>query len=168
MGDLVLPYFSYRILTKILCRTALLMSIAVVLVACNEEVRERPYGYLRLGHVKDFPEGETFLADKRFLIRHDSRGLSAMSTLCTHDLSPLLLQGDGSFITEFNPSRYAHDGRVLRGPAKKSLPFYRLVIDRDDIDKPREYLFIEVGKDVSADWRLDDPLLRSTMSNVQQ
>lgn len=109
---------------------------------------------MRLGPVKDFPFGETFLTDKRFLVRHDSGGYSAMSTLCTYDLSALSLTTEGDLISKFNPSRYAHDGHVLKGPAVKNLPYYELVLDRDDIDKPLEYFFVRVGTEVSADWRL--------------
>jgi Rieske Fe-S protein len=109
---------------------------------------------MRLGHIKDFPIGETFLHDKRFLVRHDSDGYSAMSTLCTHDLSALSLTPEGHFVSEFNPSRYAHDGRVLKGPSKKDLPYYELVLDRDDIDKPLDYFFVRVGTEVTSDWRL--------------
>lgn len=132
--------------------------VSLGLTGCEEPVKHRPYGFLRVGPASDFLQTETYRPDLRMLFRRDERGLSVMSTLCTHDLSPLKLttrpNGAEIFISEYSESQYRKNGRVMHGPAEANLPFYRLKIDEGVYGGPVDTLYVEVGAEVSSDWRL--------------
>ncbi|NDC38571.1 MAG: hypothetical protein EBZ48_11020 [Proteobacteria bacterium] len=148
-------------------RVGLLLSVAICLGAlltfsgCEEAVKRRPYGFLRVGPLSDFLQSETYRPDLRMLFRRDDAGLSVMSTLCTHDLSPLVLirHPDGSevFASEYSKSRYRKDGEVTSGPAVADLPYYKLKIDEGVYGGPRDTLYVEVGSEVPSTWRLPLP-----------
>jgi Rieske Fe-S protein len=137
--------------------TLLCAIFLIVGVSCCNDVKRRPYGYLRLGPVRDFLAPETYLTDKNLLIRRDAGGLSIMSTLCTHDLTPLKRQSkDGvvTFANVYSSSVYSGDGKVIRGPASVGLPYYSLSIDGALREGPKDTLYVEIGKEKDPTWRL--------------
>jgi len=124
---------------------------------CDACARKRAYGYLRLGNVKNFLGPETYLEAERLLIKRDKRGLSAMSTMCTKDLSPLKRKKTSTgfiFESEITASRYDYTGKVLSGPASIDLPRYQLVLSALTIEDPMETLYVKIGIERPADWRL--------------
>jgi hypothetical protein len=128
------------------------------MVGCGDQIKRRPYGFLKVGPVKDFLQPETYRADLRMLFRRDDRGLSVMSTLCTYDLSPLVLvrRPDGSdiFVSQYSESRYTKTGAVIQGPAKGNLPFYKMRLAEEVIGGAVDTLYIEIGAETSSEWRL--------------
>jgi nitrite reductase/ring-hydroxylating ferredoxin subunit len=145
---------------KIFSILLLCLGIALVVCACQTSVRKRPPGWFKLGKVVDFSEAETYLADKRLLLRKDARGFSVMSTECTHDLSALLPKKTNAgvvFFSEYSDSQYAEDGKVLHGPAVQDLPYFELRIDESVYGGPKDALYVQVGTEVPKDWRLAVP-----------
>ena len=141
-----------------------LLSIAILylsLAGCKQGPRQRPFGEIRLGNFQDFSASETFLKDKRLLIRHDAGGLSVMSTECTYDLAPLYrkAQPDGStvFISHFSDSQYSNDGKVIHGPATFDLPFYEIFLSSGKIGGPPDTVYVKMGVEVPRELRLKVP-----------
>lgn len=112
---------------------------------------------MRLGEVSGFLVNEKYLPDLRVLVRKDARGLYAMSTECTHDLSALrLVERDGRrvFVSDYSTSTYDWNGKVLSGPAKGDLPYYYLRVDSGVYGGPKDTLYVDVGDERPATWRL--------------
>ena len=136
----------------------LLLTLSLLIVGCKPSHRDRPYGYLKLGPIKNYLAPETFLSEDRFLIRHDENGFSAMSTLCTYDLSPLheskSASGKSIWVSKFNPSSYSHEGKVIAGPTIKDLPYYELKLDSATYGGGADTLYVLIGEEKPATWRL--------------
>lgn len=142
--------------------------LLAMLSACQPAAQKRPYGELRLGKLADIARvPESMFDNQGFLIRYDAGGFSAMSTLSTYDLTPLVLkqteQGPIFVSTDpYSTSTYDKSGKVLTGPAKQSLPFYELRVAAGFYCKPddkceKDTLFVTVGREVSPEWRLKIP-----------
>ena len=70
--------------------------------------------------------GAVFMPPGRSIaIVRDADGVFAISTVCTH-LGCLVKQGSDGFHCPCHGSQFAADGRVLRGPAPKSLPWLQI------------------------------------------
>jgi len=130
-------------------------------LGCKDQGRERPYGYSRLGNINDLPIGEKYLPQALIYLRRDEKGFSAMSTLCTFDLSKLHLksikQGQKEveiWVSKFNQSQYAKNGDVLKSPSKHSLPYYQLEIAAGGAGSAADTLYVKIGSQVSKEWRL--------------
>ena len=75
-----------------------------------------------LGDASNFPVGSLkVVADIPAVIIHDENGFSAISLICTH-LGCTVEQDADGFSCPCHGSKYSSDGKVLQGPAKKSLP----------------------------------------------
>lgn len=121
---------------------------------------KRPAGYLNLGPLSELSSAETFLPDKRFVVRRDETGLSAMSTDCTYDLSPLVRRREGDryvFLSTFTTSKYADDGKVLQGPAVADLPYYEVRVESAEIGGPRNTVYVNLSKERPKEWRFPLP-----------
>lgn len=137
------------------------LALAFLLVSCKPEVRDRPYGELRLGRIQELLGSQIFLDKAGLLLRRDEQGWYAMSTLCTHDLSVLRRRNgpNGLFLASvFSTSTYDLNGRVLSGPAIKDLPYYELYVEQGVADGPRDTLYARIGNEKPRDWRLPIPL----------
>lgn len=137
--------------------TLLLTVLSLLFSGCNEKARKRPYGYLRVGSLQEFEKPETYLPDMRFLVRHDERGYSIMSTECSYDLSPLVLKETPEgrfFVSQYTSSKYTYDGRVLAPPSEADLPYYELEIAPGVYGGAPDTLYVKVGTEVSPEWRL--------------
>lgn len=140
-----------------LAKIALLSLCCLLLFACQSEIKKRPFGYMRLGEVSGFLVPEKYLPDLRLLIKRDDRGLYAMSTECTHDLSALRLverNGEKIFISDYSTSTYDWNGKVLSGPAKANLPYYSLRVDSGVYGGPKDTLYVDIGDERPPSWRL--------------
>jgi hypothetical protein len=140
-----------------------LLSLFLFLIGfsgCEENGLTRPYGYLRLGRVEEFIGRRTFLTRDRLLLRRDERGLSVMSTLCTHDLTPLYPEETPHgirLVSRYTTSQYDLSGIVVQGPAKHPLPYYELRLASNDERGIRDNLYVYIGMKVNASWRLPLP-----------
>lgn len=141
--------------------TALVGACVIFLLSgCDPEVRKRPYGILRVGQFASFPLGEHVLPEQRIVLRRDERGFSAMSTLCTRDLVPLVLSGSPEgkvWRSRWSSSVYSWDGAVLQGPAIAPLPYYALEIAPGKPGGPPDTLYVHIGDERPSSWRLPVP-----------
>ncbi len=137
--------------------------VSFMLISCFGGPKRRPAGFLNLGPVEELARSEqTFFSDFKILLRRDEGGLYAMSTACTYDLSPLLFsERDGKLLwrSQLSASTYAPDGSVVHGPATAPLPYYKLEIAPGTIGGTADTLFVEVGIERPASWRLAVPQL---------
>jgi hypothetical protein len=137
-----------------------LVGSLVALLSCQPNTRERPYGYLRLGPISKFLAEETYLPEDRLLIRHDAGGLSAMSTECTRDLSPLELRVEGNekfWASRFSKSTYEYGGDIRTGPTIRPLPYYELRFEAGKYGGPVDTLYAVIGSKKGKAWRLPFP-----------
>lgn len=128
----------------------------ISLLGCSEGLK-RPPGYLRIGHVSGLVGKARNLEEFDLIVRRDEGGLSAMSTQCTYDLSPLLLRRvDGKLVlvSQYSSSTYDIDGRVLSGPARVDLPYYELRFEAELYGGPRNTIYVQLGREVGPSWRL--------------
>ena len=135
--------------------------VCLVVVSACEQTKKRPYGYIRLGAVEALRVPATFREDLRLLVKYDAQGFSVMSTMCTYDLTPLTRVRVGQnflFQSVYTTSRYDGTGVVLQGPTTEELPHYHLVLARASVNGPLDTLYVRVGVEVPADWRLKIPL----------
>jgi len=135
------------------------ITIILIIIFLNscDQVRKRPVGWIRLGPVKNFLADETYLSDERLMIRRDQAGFSAMSTMCSYDLSALrrVVTGDTYiWVSNFSDSKYTATGEVLEGPATAPLPYYYLRIDALVHGAPKDTLYVQIGIERDKSWRL--------------
>lgn len=155
---------------KLLSFGAGIISLLGLLCGCDEPsvAQKRPYGEMRLGKLSDISRApESMFDNQGFLVRFDEGGFSAMSTLSSWDLTPLVIRQtpDGPIFVSTDPyskSTYDKSGKVLTGPAKDPLPFYQLTVGsgvycRTEESCPKDTLFVIVGREVPSTWRLKIP-----------
>jgi hypothetical protein len=119
--------------------------------------RKRPPGYLKIGLISTFNEGDNYLPELRLMLRKDSYGYSVMSTECTYDLTPLKkIVNKNSYIwkSDYTNSSYNADGTVITEPATVKLPYYELVLSASKYGGEIDTLYVSIGKEVTANWRL--------------
>ncbi len=137
------------------------MLLTFAICGCEPTVRERPYGYIRLGPIQDFLAEETYRPDMRLLIRRDVGGFSAMSTECTKDLTTLEIQqlpaGEKIWVSRYSASTYAYDGKLRSGPAQHDLPYFELRFEPGKYGGPVDTLYAVIGPEKGKDWRLKVP-----------
>jgi len=138
----------------------LFLLLSLLIPACKQEVLERPPGYIKVGKLSEFKEVENFKPDMRFLIIKDDRGIAALSTLCTYDLTPLRLvhsEDERVFVSDYTSSRYTIRGKVTNGPSVADLPYYHAVVDSELLGGPKDTLYVHVGKKRDPEWRAPLP-----------
>lgn len=85
-----------------------------------------PSQALRIGRPEDYAPGMIKVFEEAGVIVFcDKRGLHAMSLTCTHLGCAVNFDRRG-FHCPCHGSRYRIDGRVLKGPAPRPLPWYRI------------------------------------------
>ena len=85
----------------------------------DSSARGRPEDYAP-GVIRVFEEGKV-------IVFSDLRGLHAISLECTH-LGCTVTHTEAGFQCPCHGSKYAADGRVIRGPAPRALPWLRLAL----------------------------------------
>ena len=134
--------------------------VMAVASGCDSGGKHRPFGYLRLGKLDSFSEPEKLLLKEAILLRHDEKGFFAMSTLCTFDLTPLLLVSGESpsslpfFRSRVTTSTYNLDGVVTNGPATVNLPYFELELAPGGVGESPNTLYAKIGRKVDSSWRL--------------
>jgi len=138
---------------------ALLCGLLVVLfnvTSCSDE-RKRPIGFHRLGPIQRYMSDMVEVPDHRLVVRYDSQGFSSMSTQCSRDLNPLSkkeVAGRQVYSCDLCGSQFSLDGQPVSGPAHTALPYYSLHIDAPSVGAAKDTLYVRVGDEVSAQWRL--------------
>ncbi len=85
-----------------------------------------PSSLVKIGDASDFPVGvEREIEEAKLIVRSDEAGISAMSLICTH-LGCIVKQTNDGFSCPCHGSKFAPDGKVLKGPAPRSLPWFRV------------------------------------------
>jgi Rieske Fe-S protein len=78
-----------------------------------------------VGSLKDFPVGMPVLVKTKdgspVIIYRQQDGIRALSAKCTHAGCTVGIESDGIYACPCHGSRFAYDGTVKRGPAKKDL-----------------------------------------------
>lgn len=142
-------------------RSVFIFSVGILALGCTDRPMKRPIGVLDLGDYRQFTEPFTYRPDQQLVVWRDGRGFSIMSTECTYDLALLDLapgpSGALEFTSKFSTSRYTQGGKVLNGPAKFPLPFYRARYDEAVLGGPKTSIYVDIPDEVSESWRLPFP-----------
>jgi len=102
-----------------------------------------------VGLPQDFPPGSaTFLPQRRLFVFNSPQGFYAISSVCTHLGCNVRHEQSQGFTCPCHGSVFDHLGRVLRGPAPRSLAWFglslsargELVVDEQRLVDP-EYRF---------------------------
>jgi len=88
---------------------------------------------IKIGRTKDFPQGShLLLLDNQLVIVSGAEGLQAMSVRCTH-LGCTVGKVEWGYQCPCHGSRFDHSGGVLRGPAPRPLPWFKILQDPDGL-----------------------------------
>ncbi len=126
---------------------AVLASIPVIggafrMVKAN--VRYEESTKFKIGMLEDFPVGSVKkIDDKKVFIFSDENGLFAMTTVCTH-LGCIVFKTEWGFQCPCHGSQYNGSGKVIGGPAPRSLAWFEISQDIDGT------LVVDASKEVSA------------------
>ena len=96
-------------------------------VSYGEDVR------VKIGRKEDFADGDTVLFDRKLIVRKQPAGqgkvrVAAISMVCTH-LGCTIGTITGGFKCPCHGSQYDGDGRVMGGPAPRSLDWFTVAVD---------------------------------------
>jgi cytochrome b6-f complex iron-sulfur subunit len=95
-----------------------------------------PAGAMRLGALTDFPMGSwRGVSAARVIVGRDARGLFAYSSVCTHAGCTVPAPASAASGSECpcHGSQYNADGMNTRGPTKRPLDNYRVVVCGGDV-----------------------------------
>lgn len=120
---------------------------------------------LKVGTPDRFPEGATFLEDKRLFVVRERNTVYAISAVCTHlgctvkmiNLNqPKRVKIRGQFVEQHREfhcpchgSKYNGDGSNYAGPAPRPLAWYKLEVSPDD-----GQLIVDFSAPVNQNFRL--------------
>ncbi|MBI3091826.1 MAG: Rieske 2Fe-2S domain-containing protein [Candidatus Tectomicrobia bacterium] len=91
-----------------------------------------------------------YVAAPKVFVKHDAQGLAAMSAVCTHLACVVRWNAShGLLECPCHGSRFDAAGKVLRGPARRDLPYFRLELATNG------QLVADVSRPVSRQERLD-------------
>ncbi len=137
----------------------------MLLRSLKPDVLYEPPKRFKAGLPESFPDGATFLEDKRVYIVREASAFYAISAVCTHlgctvklvNLNqPKTVQSGGRSFEEAREfhcpchgSKYYGDGSNSAGPAPRPLAWHRLEVSPDD-----GQLVVDLGETVGRDFRL--------------
>ena len=92
-------------------------------------VLSSPSRKYRVNLPENLPEGVPFLPPGRSVaLFRDAQGVHAISITCTH-LGCIVKPSATGFDCPCHGSRFAHDGKVIKGPAPSPLPWRKVTLD---------------------------------------
>ncbi len=104
---------------------------------------------VKLGPLSPFLNAEiTALPEQRLWIYYDGNGLYAVSAVCTH-LGCVVSKQEHEYFCPCHGSRFNSAGKVISGPAPRSLAYLQLSVSPDG------QLVVDRLKEVKADVRLE-------------
>jgi cytochrome b6-f complex iron-sulfur subunit len=128
--------------------TATLGFVASTMRYLVPNVLYEPSRRFTVGRPEDFPPGgATFLPDRRLFIFNGADGFYAISAVCTH-LGCTVRQGGPGFSCPCHGSQYDANGRVVHGPAPRSLAWFAMSLTA------RGQLVVDLDRTVEPDFRL--------------
>jgi cytochrome b6-f complex iron-sulfur subunit len=99
---------------------------------------------VKIGMPENFPIGTVKKFDNsNFFVFADNEGLHAVSRVCTH-LGCLVALTDEGFQCPCHGSAYNKDGKVIAGPAPRSLPWLKISQNIDGT------LVVDAGKEIKT------------------
>jgi len=108
----------------------------------------REKSIFKIGYFDDFPLNTfTLIADKKVFIYRDRQNIKALSAVCTH-LGCVVTKTPEGFQCPCHGSFFDHTGKVLSGPAPRSLPWH--TVD----STPGGLLYIDLNQKVDFDEKL--------------
>jgi cytochrome b6-f complex iron-sulfur subunit len=88
---------------------------------------------VKIGKPGDLPPGsDIFMPEQRLFITSKAGGIRAMSAICTH-LGCTVGRVEWGYQCPCHGSRFDAAGRVLRGPAPKPLPWFKILQGPDGL-----------------------------------
>ena len=100
-----------------------------------------PSATVKIGPPEDFPPGtQKILSEQKLLINSTEQGIFAMSAVCTH-LGCTVGGVEWGYQCPCHGSKFDRNGLVIRGPAPKPLPWFKIDLGPDgmlvvDLEKP--------------------------------
>ncbi len=86
---------------------------------------------IALGDPRQFPvDTFTFVGEHSLYVYRDHEGIKAVSAVCTH-LGCILEKSTDGFVCPCHGSCYNPEGKVLSGPAPRSLTWYQIIKTTD-------------------------------------
>jgi cytochrome b6-f complex iron-sulfur subunit len=130
---------------------ALASPVYMLLRSLKPDVLYEPPKRFKAGLPAGFPEGATFLEDKRVYIVREQSAFFAISAVCTHlGCTVKLVNANGrEFHCPCHGSKYRGDGTNYAGPAPRPLVWHELQVSPDD-----GQLVVDLGQTVGRDFRL--------------
>ncbi len=118
--------------------SALFLSLVGMLRLPKAAVLASPSKKFRVSLPESLAEGVPYVPSGRSVaLYRDAKGIYAVSLVCTH-LGCIVKSAEGGFECPCHGSRFAADGAVLKGPAPRSLPWFKVtgsagnyVVDED-------------------------------------
>ncbi|MFQ5683322.1 MAG: ubiquinol-cytochrome c reductase iron-sulfur subunit [Candidatus Binatia bacterium] len=92
-----------------------------------------PPSVFKFGKPEDFPTGsQKFFPDHRLFVVSKAEGIMAMSAICTH-LGCTVGKREWGYQCPCHGSQFDSSGRVLRGPAPRPLPWFKMFQGPDNL-----------------------------------
>lgn len=111
--------------------TVVTLMNALFLRSLHLELLYEPSKTFRAGRPEQYPlDSVVKLPDRPVFVCRDREGVYAISAVCTH-LGCIVGLGEQGFACPCHGSRYDGRGAVVRGPAPRSLPWWRVVLAPD-------------------------------------
>ena len=120
-----------RLSTNSLLALAGLLGFGELIRYLSYQFDPTPPSEFDIGPALDYPlNSHTILAHIPAILIHDKKGLRAISLACTH-LGCTIEQRNFGFECPCHSSRYDINGKVLKGPASRNLPNFRIAESQD-------------------------------------
>ncbi len=144
---------------------SVLASFWMTLRSLIPNVLYEPPQKFKIGKVESFPEGITFIEDRRIYLFREGNSFHAISGVCSHlgctvkyshfnREQELTVRNHtyisrGEFHCPCHGSKFRDEGTNYSGPAPRALKWYNLVLSPDD-----DQLLVNMAHEVERDFRL--------------
>ena len=119
-----------------------LSGMGLAFPGCKSEPYVRPGRTYKLGSVAEFLYEKVNIPEKKFLVHRYKEGWAALSTRCTNMGCDLTYQ-EKFLLCPCCQSIFSHEGKVLRGPARRPLPWGKMFYENDQF-------FVDISQVVSS------------------
>jgi Rieske Fe-S protein len=97
----------------------------LLLTPLRSVIAGKDVNWVSVGSMEDFPVGMAVLVEENkrspVIILRQQDGIRAMSAKCTHAGCTVEIEPDGSYSCPCHGSKFADDGAVKKGPARRDL-----------------------------------------------
>ena len=131
---------------------AFLAQIGGAVRAFIPNVLYEPLRRFKAGRPENYPQGFSFIPDRRVFIIREGGEFHVISAVCTHlGCTVQWREKRREFDCPCHGSRFRQDGSVASGPAPRALPWYPLSLSPDG------YLEVDTAEEVSREYRFSPP-----------